>query len=57
MLRRGPVPEKIANEKENKDHVEVAPVRSTEDFILGTGNYDVKTIEYVKKLRKNTLFF
>jgi len=41
MLRRGPLPEKTENEKNSKDHLELAPCRSTKDFLLDTDNYDI----------------
>ena len=43
MLRRGPLPEKTENEKGSKDHLEIAPCRSTKDFLLDTDCYDVNT--------------
>jgi len=42
MLRRGPLPEKTENEKGSKDHLEIAPCRSTKDFLLDTDCYDMK---------------
>ena len=53
MLRRGPLPEKTENEKGSKDHMEIAPCRSTKDFLLDTDCYDVNTFLIPFRFREN----
>ena len=52
MLRRGPLPEKTENEKGSKDHLEIAPCRSTKDFLLDTDCYDVNTFLITFRFRE-----
>ena len=41
--------QKTENEKGSKDHLEIAPCRSTKDFLLDTDCYDVIMLSiYVK---------